>query len=326
MDASHARYPFLDAAREAVGAAGVDLLSLVQEDHPAVDRGRERVERALVAGTVETDRRVTPRVEVLSYPVARVLVSLLEVPGAVEKYAAAEAATAYERLSEEFSGTRPGGATLALPDLLGEFGLDDEVREAADGYRVRVGTYLRLAPGGEGWALVRRDLASGTVGVTRAELHELLRRAVEERVAAGLPLDVPDPIASALDSTARDVERALSSRNYPRSFDADPTSEAFPPCIEHLLAAARDDDDLPAHSTFALVSFLARVGMSDEEIRALTGRDGEAFGYALERLASEGGTYAPPSCATMQALGDCVNPDDLCATISHPLEYYAEEL
>ena len=100
MDRRHARYPFLEAAREAVEAAGVDLAALAVDGGPAVERGRERVQRALLEGTIETEapRASSDRTELLSYPVARVLVSLLEMPGAVEKYAAAEAATAREQI------------------------------------------------------------------------------------------------------------------------------------------------------------------------------------------------------------------------------------
>ncbi|WP_254542985.1 DNA primase large subunit PriL [Halomarina pelagica] len=327
MDTFHARYPFLDAAREAVGAAGVDLATLVREDRTVVERGRERVELALVGGTVRTDQHVTPRVEVLSYPIARVIVSLLDVPGAVEKYAAAEASTAYERFTDEFEGRSTlGGSDLSLDDFLCEFDLADDVRETADGHRVAVGTYLRLAPSGPEWALVRRSLADGTVAVTRAELYELLREACEERVASGLPFEVPDPIADPLEPTVRRVTRSLSSRNYPRSFDAAPTPDAFPPCVEHLLAEARAGADLPAHSRFALITFLAGVGMDEEEIVETTGREEESFAYAVERLAGEGGPFDPPGCTTMQALGDCVNPDTLCESIAHPLEYYAERL
>ena len=99
MQSLHARYPFLEASREAVEEAGVDLAAIVREGGAPVDRGLERVRRALVAGTVAPESRWNTRAELLSYPVARVLVSLLDVPGAVEKYARAEAALAYERFT-----------------------------------------------------------------------------------------------------------------------------------------------------------------------------------------------------------------------------------
>ena len=123
MERLHARYPFLEASREAVEAADVDLAALVAAGGPAVERGSERVRRALLEGTTVTEepRAYSDRAELLSYPVARVLVSLLDVPGAVEKYAAAESAlvgapqldVGLEVLDEPLAGGRGlGGGVL----------------------------------------------------------------------------------------------------------------------------------------------------------------------------------------------------------------------
>lgn len=348
MDARHARYPFLDAAREAVEQTGVSLADLVaaDRDHPAVERGRERVERALVAGTVETDRRVDPRTELLSYPVARVIVSLLDAPGAVEKYAAAEAATASERFTEEFrhegdagrqatlgagraGGDPPSDDGFTVEAFLREFGLDDAVLVRDDEYRVAVAEYLRLAPDGEAWRLAVRELSDGRVTVTRGELSELLRSAVERRVADGLPLSVPPVIADPLEPTVEAVASRIAGADYPQSFDADAADPAaFPPCVRALLGRAREGESLPPRSRFSLVAFLAAAGLDEERIASLCGRDADGddqFAYALDRLVGDG-SYPPPSCETMQAYGDCVNRDDLCTRIDHPLEYYAARL
>lgn len=337
MDARHARYPFLAGAREAVQRADVALVDLVtrEREHSAVSRGRERVERALVAGAVDPpeDRRVDVRTEVLSYPIARVIVSLLDAPGAVEKYAASEAAAARERFVEDFErggsqstlGAATGGSGISLDEFLREFGLSEAVRADDENFRVSVGEYLRLAPDDDSWRLVRRELGDGRVTVTRAELYDLLRRAVEERIADGLPLAVPDEIADPLGGVAESVAAALSGADHPRSFDrVDPAS--FPPCVTALLERARSEA-LPDRSRFALVAFLASIGMDADAITALCGRSDEQFAYTAERLAGDGGgSYPSPSCATMQAWGDCTDRDDLCAEIDHPLSYYAARL
>jgi DNA primase large subunit len=139
MDPRHARYPFTAEAREAVQSAGVTLEELVRRGAPAVDRGRERVERALMEGTIESETpgRWDAADELLSYPIARVLVSLLDVPAAVEKYAAAEAATAHDRFVEDVddgetlrSLSRP---QLTLSELLRELDLARDVRAERDG-------------------------------------------------------------------------------------------------------------------------------------------------------------------------------------------------
>jgi len=85
MDALDAKYPFFATAREAVADAAVSLPELVAADAPAVERARERVERALMDGTVASESGAFPtesaydtQAELLSYPIARILVSLLD--------------------------------------------------------------------------------------------------------------------------------------------------------------------------------------------------------------------------------------------------------
>ncbi len=134
MDPLHARYPFLDGARESVREADIGLVAVVTGDerHPAVERGVERVRRALVDGTVrpapDDERRWGTRAELLSYPVARVLVSLVDAPGAVEKYASSEADTAFERFTDDFQNPDDGlkstaDTAISLDALLAEFDL-----------------------------------------------------------------------------------------------------------------------------------------------------------------------------------------------------------
>lgn len=327
----HARYPFLSASREAVEAADVDLAAVVREGGDPVERGVERVKRALVDGTVAADRVWSARAELLSYPVARVLVSLVDVRGAVEKYARAEAALAYDRFTDDFDEDTSLKSTdeesLSLTALLADFDLSEDVRPTGDGrFDAAVGAYLDLAAPLDGtrWRLATRALGDGRVTVTRRELYELLREAVRVRVADGLPLSVPEPIVAALNVEVRELKRALEP--VERTDDVDgfqPT--AFPPCIEALVERAQAGE-LETTGRFALLSFLASTGVDFERAATLVGDASEELRYQYERLAGDGAQFAPPSCATMQANGDCYNPDARCEEISHPLAYYKRAL
>lgn len=331
MDAYHARYPFLDAARDAVANADVDLGSLVRTDNAAVERGRERVTRALTDGTVESKHHITPRTELLSYPIARVLISLLDTPGAVEKYAAVEAETAHKRVVEEISTgtnrTNPRDQSFSLETVLAELGLDGDVRrpdhqrhETAV-YHVSVSRYLQFAPDGEKWTLVRRELAAGSVSVSRSELLELLRKAIESRVLDGLPFEVPAEIADPLDPAVREIQSQLVGVEYPGPIDRfDP--DAFPDCIASLLERA-GDAELDQLERFTLITFLSGVGQTPETIVAICGIDDDQFAYATERLAGQGVPFPPPSFETMRAYDICDgdHPDH-----DHPLEAYAARL
>jgi len=336
MDQLHARYPFFRSARAAVEAAEVDLVEVVTAEQAVTDRALERLELALEEGTVGEPHRRS-RVEVLSYPVARVLVSLVDEHVLTRKYAHAEAATAHERFaydltrSVELKSTRQ--PTLALADLLAEFDLGDAVEERSDGYAVAVGAYLELAARRREseWRLVNRPLREGTVELERTELLTLLQQAVEKRVAEGLPLAVPEVIADVLEAEVERVREAIVELDLTREIDT-VVPELFPPCMRALLDQVQKGEHLAHHSRFAIASFLTGIGMETDEIVELfqvnPGFGEEVTRYQVDHIRGETSPteYSTPSCATMQSYGDCVNMDDLCETIAHPMAYYERTL
>jgi DNA primase large subunit len=331
-----ARYPFLASARQAVDEAAVDLAELVASEDAVVDRAVERVRWALSEGTVGEPHR-QPRVELLSYPVARVLVSLVDEHVCTRKYARSEAASAHDRFVDEVADDTDlkstAEATLSLRTLLDEFDLLGPVDEVATGYRVSVGTYLDLAADkwGDEWRLVNRELAGGEVPVTEAELLGLLQQAVRDRVAEGLPLSVPEAIAEELETEEAEIREALANLDLTRDIDT-VVPDLFPPCMRALLDDIQQGEHLPHHSRFAIASFLTSIGMETDEIVDLfeinPGFGEEQTRYQVEHIRGKTSPteYSPPACATMQSYGDCVNMDDRCETISHPLSYYEDAL
>jgi DNA primase large subunit len=364
MQPLHARYPFFDDAREAVGELGVSVPELAAEGDPAVERGRERVERALTEGTTapEEPTRWSDRDELLSYPVARLLVSLLESEKAVAKYAAAEASTAAGRFSEDIEGGDDGlrsttDASVSLSRVLGEFDLDGAVREetvagtpgaagrssAGRGdeqwFRVGVASYLALssADWGERWRLVNRELAEGEVRVQKEELYGadgrgLLVEAVERRVAEGLPFDLDEERAAGLGDALSEPLSALRSllgeRADVRQLDV-VLPEQFPDCLAELRERAREEE-LDEREAFALLSFLAAIGLNaPEAVRfcADTTLSAQQVSYVVERVGEKrGAQYPPPSCATLEAYGICTNQNGHRDRADHPLELYRQRV
>ena len=336
MDRLHARYPFLSSARAAVMAEPVDLATVVSEDRAVVERALERVERAIAAGDVGGPH-ADDRVELLSYPIARVLVSLVDEHVLTRRYARAEAATAHERLEVDLAATNelrsvddPG---IGLEALLEEFGLDDAIERAEGGILVDVGAYLQLASDlwGDEWRLVNRALTDGVVPVTDEELRLLLREAIRRRVETDLPLEVPGAVSADLETAVASIRETLAELELTREIDT-VVPELFPPCMKALLDDIQRGEHLPHHSRFAITAFLTSIGMTTDDIVELY-QVNSSFGEEMTRYQTDhirGETspteYSPPSCATMQSYGDCVNMDDLCERIPHPMAYYEERL
>jgi len=336
MNQLHARYPFLRSARAAVERADVDLARVVTEEQSVTERALERIEAALEDGTVGEPHRRT-RVEVLSYPVARVIVSVVDEHVLTRKYAFAEAATAKERYEREFERERQLKSRereqLTLETLLEEFALVAAVRETQTGYEVDVGAYLDLAADqrGDEWRLVNRELRDGVVPLEETELLVLLRQAVRQRVEEGLPLSVPDAIADELTAECERVRELLADLELMRDIDT-VVPDLFPPCMRYLLDQVQKGEHLEHHSRFAIASFLTSIGMSTDEIVELfqvnPGFGEEMTRYQVDHIRGDTSPtqYSTPSCATMQSYGDCVNMDDLCEQIAHPMAYYERKL
>ncbi|ERH12621.1 MAG: eukaryotic-type DNA primase, large subunit [halophilic archaeon J07HB67] len=342
MEPLDARYPFLASARSAVRESGVELATLVATEDPVVDRAGERVERALLEGTTEseTPREWSAREELLSYPVARILVSLLEADAAVEKYALAEAKTAHDRFRRDFDRDDRRGDRIDRQTLLREFDLAGRCRAERpprgapepQWFRLEVGAYLDLLDPawGDDWRLVNRELADGEVRIEREELYRLLRAAVETRVAEGLPFDgVGDPIATELEREVADLRALLADRTGTTDVER-VVPELFPPCLAGLLERVRRGESVSPQARFALVSFLVAIGLdSQAELLKLTqgGIDVETLDETVATLRDRGGSqYPPPSCATLSAYGVCENTDDHRSVAGHPLDYYERRL
>jgi DNA primase large subunit len=337
IDPVIAEYPFLPAARDAVEEIGLTPETVTTDRPLAVSRAVERVERALTAGSVAPARDVDlvgAETELLSYPIARILVSLLEFPPAIEKYARAEASTAMQRLSRRMDGPDPmddpvGRRVLAAVDLV------DAVEPASSSastphqrsFRITLDRFLTFVEPrwGDTWRLATREVHAGGVLVDADELLEIIGAAIESTVATGLPFPLSGtPVDGALTAEVGAIEQQLDAHAIPHGVTASVVVPAlFPPCMRAAVQRIRDGAQLSLPGEFAVTSFLAGVGLDTTEIGLLLDRDPAVLEARVARFADERGTqYPPPTCETMQTYGVCVDPDARCETIAHPLSYY----
>jgi Eukaryotic-type DNA primase, large subunit len=337
IDPVLAEYPFLPAARDAAEEIGL-LPETVATDRPlAVARAVERVERALTAGSVAPERDVDPvgtETELLSYPIARILISLLGFPPAVDKYARAEAATALERLIARTDGADPLTDPVAQRVLtaVGLAGAVEATPAARQGphhrtYWIALDRYLTHTDPAwdDTWRLASREVTAGRVLIDASELLQLIGAAVETEVASGLPFPLQGTaIDGALAAEVDAIEELLDAHTLPHGVDASVVVPAlFPPCMRAAIQQAREGRQLSRPGELAVTSFLVGVGLETAEIAILLDRDPDALESRVARFADEHGTqYPPPTCETMQTYGVCVDPDARCETISHPLSYY----
>jgi len=320
-------YPFTQEAAEHVRAAGYSLQDLLEKPSFRSFRNRalERV-RGSISGDIPDIRAQSEAeqlAELLSYPLARIMVSCLEDQYLMRRYALAEAKLAYRRMEKE------------KDDILMLAGdLNIHPQELGNLFRLYFGEYVYAAHRMKSpkWKLVNRDLKGGFLTVTREELCRLMEEMVRERVLSGLPLEVDEKICSSLQDILKPLKSEIEAMKSRNRADLGKIEEgAYPPCIRQMLSDVAGGKNLAHSARFALTGFLLQIGMSSQDVVNLFNTspdfDPERTSYQVEHIAGSSGTkYKPPSCSTMMTYGNCPGADQLCKRINHPLSYYERRI
>ena len=324
-DPSPATYPFTAGAAAYVRELGVDIPDLLKKR--VYDRARARgVERVIQAidGRIEknTDTDMPAELEVLSYPVARMIVSCIGDDYLIRRYALAEAKAAHEALIGE-----PQIIQQSVLATMGqEFGMNIDISEQK--FRLHFTDYVRYAHRmhDPGWKLVNRRLQSGWLSLSQKEFTRLLQEAIRDRIQQDLPLDIPSEIGicDKLSGPIATVNESLGARKTEFEIGGEVESGAFPPCIAHSIAMLQGGVNLAHSARFATTAFLRNIGMSVDDIVGMFGGspdfDETRTRYQVEHIAGQ--EYTAPGCDTMKTYGNCVGADDLCKRVVHPLNYY----
>lgn len=321
---SLALYPFISQASKYVEDLRIPIGDLFS-DHAFERvriRGKERVLQAIQGEIIKSspEDRVQAEIELLSYPLARILVSCIKDSYLIRRYALAEAKSAYQKLISE------------KEELLAEIGLDLGVSSTLVShiFKIHFTDYIRSSSNMKDpkWKLVNRKLYQGWVFLTKEEFSRLLQENIRVMVQKALPLEVPKEICSGFASYLEEIRSALGERKSEFQIGLPEIQpEEFPPCIAYALTSIRSGVNLAHSARFALTSFLLNIGMGVEDIinlfRVSPDFDEEKTSYQIQHIAGSTGTaYTSPSCATMNTYGNCVGKNDLCRKISHPLNYY----
>jgi len=326
-----ARYPFLKETTDYV-----KKLDLKIEDAatPALakilERAEDRVEEAILLNLVSRDL-TNPEVEILSFPVAVMLVIATENSFIVKRYALSEAEQALNDMQEE-----PPERILAIAQNFGwRLELNDEA-EIPYEFALHFTDYLRNTTHlrDKEWKLVNRPLSSGKVYLNKSTVTRLLKEEVRRYVEKRLTVEEQNfpPEIMAIAERLKKLTMEKIGKTELEGFPKIVVQAAFPPCIRALYQAVSSGRHLSHVGRFTLTSFLINIGMSSESVielfRNFSDFNERLTRYQVEHIAGERGSrtpYIPPMCETLQTHGVCTNPDEICRIIRHPLTYYRRE-
>jgi len=324
-----AKYPFLKEAAKVLKDRGITLEDLVKKMayEPARLQGYDRVLETLDNLTIDNHamaKEADAVNELLSYPVARMIVSATGDQRFINRYAIAEAKTASRRLELE-----DAQFILKVGQELGVV-----AQPFLDGFGVDFADFLRFSTRmkSKDWKLVNQRVLDGQVVVSKGRLVRLIEQSITDKIASELPLPVNDDILLAFSKQLAEITGTLEEeKKKGTASDLGRISiYRFPPCMKKLLDMIRAGENVPHTGRFALVAFLHTLGMDSEEILKTfsTSPDfsEDKSRYQIQHISGEisGTEYTPPECSTMKSYGICFDPDKLCSYdwMTHPLKYY----
>jgi len=331
-----AKYPFIPEAAEVVKRLDFKIENLLEDDYaPILNRAEKRIIEALNTSPPEVSynpREYREDIEVLSFPVAVILVSSLANEYVKKRYALAEARRAFNLLRMESKDK--------IVEIARKFGwrirgVDEKIGFMKFEFAISFIDYLRniTAFHEKDWKMVNRLVIKGEVYLSKHDvarlLQEEIRRYIEAKIDPKVRSIIPEGIIRRIEGLRQVCTEKIREMPSEILHSSGVLSEAFPPCIRQLYEAAQTGRHISHVGRFTLTSFLLHIGMEPNMIVDLFRKSSDfnerMTRYQIEHIAGERGSgtkYTPPKCDTLQTHGLCPGMDDLCKRIRHPLTYY----
>jgi len=306
-----ARYPFLKEAKEHVAKLGLTMEEL--DKHPvysaAISLGKQRILELLNNKfNPEKDDKTSQEILMLSYPVARILISQLGNSIVAGRHANAEAEYMHEQLRKEGKNT-----VEKIKEDLG-LKIDD---------KIEVSEYLKLATSmakkDTRWKLVNRTVEKGFVKLNQGEDLTLMKEAIRQKVLEPLKIKTtPKSMQKALNELKGEFTAKLEEAKVEFLEE-----RALPKCMTHIISLLQAG--MANHnSRFILATFLIGLGLKEDEIVKIFSKsqnfDEEKTRYQLQFLAGQKSNtkYTCPACITIKSYGLCKAD----CKVKHPQQYY----
>jgi DNA primase large subunit len=326
-----AKYPFLKESKNYVKENNLSIDELINDPiyEPAKLIGIERLDNAFKTGDIG-QRSLSSEyeciMEIISYPIARMIAVCVEDIYFLRRYALSEAVHAYNllnnenfenllKISEEFNFTK-------------KYSLDDNK------ISIYFTDYLKNAPTRYlQWKMINRELKNGYISITRKDFARLIQEALRLRINQELDSKKCNNIIK--ESFKSDINRLKRLvGKHRKKIETIPLGkldkDKLPPCMKDILNSIQSGENVPHMGRFAIVAFLNSLKLNSKEILKLFSSapdyEEEKSRYQVEHISGEisSTSYVSPGCEKMRSYGICPieKMDDICKKIRHPLNYY----
>lgn len=326
-----AKYPFLNDAKTFVTNNKLSVNEIIND--PLYERARalgiERLDNAFKNRDAGNRILLTDSdciMELLSYPIARMITVCVSDNYFKRRYALGEAIHAYKNLLSE--------STDFLLDISNEFDITVKNDKEKNKIKIFFVDYLKYAPTRyKEWKMINRTLEEGYITITHKDLSRIIQEALRARI--NNELDARECDNNIYQFFKEDITRINNQvLLHKKKIEAEPIGKLdtnnLPPCMKEILAAIQAGENVPHMGRFALVSFLNSLKLSSNDIIKLFSTapdfEEEKTRYQIEHITGNisSTSYKPPGCDKMRTYGLCPvdKTDEICKRKRHPLSYY----
>jgi DNA primase large subunit len=321
-----AKYSFLPQAGEFIRLQGISVSDLAGGEYQNVlDRAEERVVQAI------KNLKVTPKIEdreleIMSFPVALMLVKSTNLEHVMSRYALAEAMRAELLMKEEKD---PKVIEELFRNSIG-LELEHSSSPSLPPFRIPISEYLKRASKFHKteWKLVNKVVGGGKVYLSQEDLIRLIREEIRIMILDRLKeVRLPKLPENLQAMVKKIVDIAPPPPQSPYTI-IHISPENYPPCVRKAIDLLDAGENVPHYGRFLMATYLLGVGKSVDDIVSMFPKAPDfkqnVTRYQVEHLAGLKGSktrYRVPSCKTLQTHQFCFMDPVKCYQISNPLQY-----
>ncbi|RLI05056.1 hypothetical protein DRO26_03310 [Candidatus Bathyarchaeota archaeon] len=328
-----AKYPFtVEAAKyieKKLGKLGLEEL-LNPNYKPVLDRAFQRIKESVLTPLKQAQFLGEEiEVEILSFPLAIIMMKAIPDPYFQKRFALFEAKKASASLEKE---DEEKIVEIAKRNFNWKISIVNS--GSSKTLKLHFTNYLKNASKlhEDKWKLVNRNMEYGDIYLTKTEAARLLEEEIKSHIQSKfeekMDFELPETILNKIEELKTFFQE--QRKKLPAEEPLGKTEvKAFPPCIKNLYMDVLAGKNVSHIGRFTLTAFLIQIGMPPEDIIKLyssaTDFDERITKYQVEHIAGLVGgktKYKPLNCQSMQTHGLCVGRDDLCSKIKNPMTYY----
>lgn len=306
----YSTFPFLNGSEKLIEEMDNDPLTALNNEY-VVEMAKLRITGAIEGKPsinlkpIGNPDMSEDKVRLLSYPVSRIIVSIMDKSGLVESLVEFEAERALKNSNNLISTTN---IDFNFSDLISELNLNKYITKISNEYYdYSVNCPFYIINCGSELSLGDFPLHDGEVYVKRDIVEQIVKNKLQDDIIEGLPFDVSKTIEQKLSDIVTDINNDINHYNFEicDGFNnGEIPNKKFPDCILDIYNRVCDDDSFNNTELFVLTSFLSYIGADVNEIKQIY----ESVGLPntkeyISRISD--GLYPPPTYAALDNMNIC---------------------